>query len=438
MAVQPPFKKKRRWLETMRAQALVIIPALALIAGGFVLAWQFVEPAAPDRLVMSTGSKTGAYHAFGQKYRDYFATQGVELELLNSAGSLENLSRLQRGEKTHVAFMQGGIGDAKANPELRALGSIYYEPVWVFVRDNPTASRLTELKGKRIAVGAPGSGTRAVALQLLNDNGIDEQSATLVSQGSGEATKGLISGALDAAIIVTSVNSATVRNLVGIKGISLMSFDRAEAYLRRTNFLSRVVLPEGTIDLAKNFPPRDTVLLAPAATIVISDKMHPALIDLMLLAMHETHRKGGHLEALDEFPSASYVSFPMEAAAQRFVDRGPPLLQRYLPFQIANLMDRLKVMLLPLLTVLYPLMKILPPVYGWRMRRRVTRWYRELQHLDDDIKDGSISHADASQRLDEIEDVVENISVPADIVADAYTLRLHIDYIRRKLDGISA
>ncbi|MBT3791006.1 MAG: TAXI family TRAP transporter solute-binding subunit [Alphaproteobacteria bacterium] len=436
MSNQGTNGKKRRLLETIRAQAMVIVPAAALIIGGFVLAWQFVEPAAPDKLSISTGSKTGAYFAFGNQYKAYFAAQGVELDVQNSAGSVENLSRLQRGDDTHVAFMQGGIGDAKSNPGLKALGSVYYEPIWVFVRNNPNAGRLTELKGKRIAVGAPGSGTRAVAVQLLGDNGINEQTATLVNQGSADATKGLISGELDAAIIVTSVNSATVRKLVSLPGISLMSFDRAEAYLRRTSYLSRVVLPEGTIDLAANYPPRDTVLLAPAATIVISDKMHPALIDLMLLAMRDTHRLGGHLESLNEFPSAEFVSFPLEETAQRFIERGPPLLQRYLPFQWANLLDRLKVMILPLLTILYPLMKILPPIYGWRMRTRVTRWYKELQQLDDGIKDGSITVADATARLNEVEDAVENISVPVDIVADAYTLRLHIDYLRRKLEGV--
>ena len=163
--------------------------------------------------------------------------------------------------------------------------------------------------------------------------------------------------------------------------------------------------------------------------------MHPALIDLMMLALRDTHRAGGHLERFNEFPSAEYVSLPLEPAAQRFIERGPPLLQRYLPFHWANLADRLKVMLLPLLTVLYPLFKILPPVYGWRMRKRVTRWYKELQQLDDGVKDGSVPTADARQRLDEIEDAVEHISVPTDIVADAYTLRLHIDYLRRSLDA---
>jgi uncharacterized protein len=436
MSPQQAKGSKRRFLAKIRAQAAVIVPAIALIIAGFMLAWQFVEPAAPGKLVMSTGSKSGAYFAFGQKYKAFFADQGVELELLNSAGSVENLSRLQRGDDTHVAFLQGGIGDAKANPGLKSLGSVYYEPIWVFVRGLPGAGRLTELKGKRIAVGAPGSGTRAVALQLLEDNGINGLTATLVDQGSAEATKGLIAGDLDAVITVTSVNSETVRKLVSLPNVSLMSFDRADAYLRRTNFLSKVVLPEGTIDLAANLPARDTVLLAPAATVVISDALHPALIDLMLLAMNKTHRSGGHLESLNEFPSANFVSYPLEPAAGKFYERGPPFLQRYLPFQWANLLDRLKVMLLPLLTVLYPLMKILPPIYNWRMRARVTRWYKELQQLDDGLKDGTISKPEATERLNEVEDAVENISVPVDIVADAYTLRLHIDYLRRKLETV--
>ena len=215
-----------------------------------------------------------------------------------------------------------------------------------------------------------------------------------------------------------------------------MSFERADAYIRLNRFLSKLVLPKGAVDLARNLPSQDIVLLAPTATIVASPNLHPALIDLFLVTMREAHRPGGLLEAPDEFPSPRYITYPLDDAAQRFYDRGPPFLQRFLPFWAANLIDRLKIMLLPLLTLLYPLFKILPPAYSWRMRSKVNRWYKDLEALDDRVRDNTISRADATAELDRIEQSVEKVSVPPGFAASAYTLRIHIDFLRRKVDGV--
>jgi hypothetical protein len=198
-----------------------------------------------------------------------------------------------------------------------------------------------------------------------------------------------------------------------------------------------MVLPKGALDLAKNLPSEDIVLLAPTATVVASPKLHPALIDLFLITMREAHRPGGLLEAPDEFPSPRYITYPLDGAAQRFYDRGPPFLQRFLPFWAANLIDRLKIMLLPLLTLLYPLFKILPPAYSWRMRSKVNRWYKDLEALDDRVRDGAISRSDATTELDRIEKSVEKVSVPPGFAASAYTLRIHIDFLRRKVEGLT-
>jgi hypothetical protein len=295
--------------------------------------------------------------------------------------------------------------------------------------------RLTGLKGKRIAVGAVGSGTRAVALPLLQDNGVTAETASLQEVGGNDAIEALTSGAVDAAFFVGSATSRTVTTLMKTPGLATMSFERADAYVRRHAYLSKVVLPMGTVDLERNLPSKDTVLLAPTATIVVSSQMHPVLIDLMLLTMQDVHEAGGYLEKPGEFPTGNYVTYPLEPAAQRFYKRGPPFLQRYLPFSVANLIDRLWVMILPLLTLLYPLFKILPPLYSWRMRARVNRWYKELEALDDQLNDRAVNHAEATARLDEIETAVEQVNVPAGFAANAYTLRMHIDYLRRKVDG---
>lgn len=428
--------KMRRFFRQIWTQIAYVAPAIVLLIAGFVFAYQFVRPAPPDRIAMATGSASGAYFANGEAYAEYFRKERFGLDLKQTAGSVENLGLLTDADAdVPAAFVQGGIGSPAAHPDLRSLGSIYYEPIWAFVRGDTAPDRLTALKGLRIAVGAVGSGTRAVALPLLADNGVTADTAALREIGGDQALAALQDGSVDAAIFVGSARSKTVATLLTAPGIAPMSFERADAYVRRHAFLSKVVLPMGTVDLERNLPDRDIVLLAPTATIVVSPEMHPALIDLMLLAMAHHHEAGGYLEAQGMFPTGSFVTYPLEPAARRFYERGPPFLQRYLPFWAANLIDRLKVMILPLLTLLYPLFKILPPIYNWRMRTRVNRWYKELEALDDRLNDKSIGRAEATSRLDDIEAAAEQVNVPAGFAAAAYTLRMHIDYLRRKVDG---
>lgn len=428
--------KLRRFFRMLWTRIAYVGPAVIIVVAGFVFAYQFVRPAPPDSVTLATGSENGAYFAFGQAYAERFHREGFELDLRQTAGSVENLGLLaDDAAGVPVAFLQGGIGTPAEHPELASLGSVYFEPVWVFVRGSEAPGRLTGLADRRIAVGAPGSGTRAVARPLLADNGITDETAELVEMDSSQALEALAEGTLDAAFFVGAANSQTIATLLTLPEVAPMSFERAEAYVRRYPYLSKVVLPMGTLDLANNVPSRDLVLLAPTATIVVTPEMHPALIDLMLLAMRDTHRQGGYLESVGAFPTGDHVTYPLAPAAERFYERGPPFLQRYLPFSAANLIDRLWVMVLPLLTLLYPLFKILPPVYSWRMRARVNRWYKELAVLDDRLNDRSITPAEATQELDEIERSVEQVHVPAGFADRAYTLRMHIDYLRRKVDA---
>ncbi|TQV81997.1 TAXI family TRAP transporter solute-binding subunit [Denitrobaculum tricleocarpae] len=430
--------KRRRIFQSLWAQIAVVAPALILVIAGFVVAYQFVGPPPPDRIVMATGSESGAYHAYGKLYAERFREEGIELVLRSTAGSSENLSLLSDPDAdVPVAFMQSGIGEPADHTDLKSLGSLYYEPLWVFVRSDGKPRRLTELSGLRIAVGAEGSGTRSVALALLADNGITDATASLAALDGVTAEAALQAGDIDAAIFVTSATSPRIRALLEAPGIALMNFERADAYVRRNDYLSKVLLPKGTVDLANNLPAEDTVLLAPTATVVFSPELHPALADLLLLTMRDTHRSGGLLEKPGSFPGGNFVTYPLAPVAQRFYDEGPPFLQRYLSFWAANLIDRLKILLLPLLTLLYPLFKILPPTYSWRMRSKVNRWYKELQALDDELRANSISRADATARLDEIEASVEKVSVPAGFAASAYTLRLHIDFLRRKVEEVT-
>jgi TRAP transporter TAXI family solute receptor len=425
---------RRRQLVGFWHQAKFFLLGIVLLAASFAVAYQFVEPAPPSRVVIATGPENGAYNAFAKLYAERFADEGIELVPKPTVGSAENLRLLNDPDSgVDIAFVQGGIGTPDDYPDLESLGSLYYEPLWVFVRSTVPQGRLSLLAGKRIAIGVPGSGTRPVALAILGANGVTAQTATLLEIGADEATEALIAGAIDAAVFITAASSSTIRRLLSTPGIRLTSFGRAEAYTRLYRYLSAVVLPEGVIDLARDLPSHDIRLLAPAASLVAGPSLHPALAGLFLQVMHEMHRDGGLLEPPGAFPSAKFVTFPLAAQARRYYDNGPPLLQRYLPFWAANLADRLKIMLLPLITLLFPLFKILPPTYQWRMSSRINRMYKLLQALDDRIGAGVVSAPESLAELDRIEAAVMRLSIPASFADRVYHLRLHIDLLRRRL-----
>ena len=411
-----------------------------LVIAALILTYQFVEPAPPRSLTLSTGDPNGAYHAFGQRYKDALAKQGIAVKLLPSKGSVENISRLEKGE-ADVAFVQGGTAGAAAqNAPIMGLASLYFEPFWVFTRSGRKDQHLKDLKGAKIAIGAEGSGTRAMALALLTDNGITTENTQLLPIGGGEAAQALKSGEIDAALFVTSPTSQTVRSLLDESSVTLLNFERAEAYTRRHPYLSKVTLPNGVIDMAANLPKAPITLVAPAATLAARNDLHPALAVLLLQAASETHQAQGLLEDAGQFPSARYVEFPLSDDSGYFLKNGPSFLERYLPFWAANLIDRLKIMILPLLTLAIPLFKVLPPAYRWRIRSRIYRWYKDLREIEEGIAQSPTPERvkELENRLDAMEAEVREIKVPLSYADNLYSLRLHIDLIRRTINEHSA
>lgn len=409
-------------------------PAVLLVLLGFILAYQFVKPAPPDHIRLATGQPDGAYYLFGQQYQKRLLEEKIHLEVLTSAGSIDNIGRLTRGE-VDAALVQGGTtGDTPAEASLLSLGSLYFEPIWVFYRKELSVSHLTDLQGKRTAIGAEGSGTRSLALRLLAQNDINPSNSPLVESSGRSAADALLEGKIDSAFFVASPMSPVVRALLDAEHIQLMSFERAEAYTRTHRFLSSVTLPEGVINLKRNLPDRPTTLLAASANLVVRDDLHPALMDLLLQAAQGVHERGGWFEESGQFPAPEYLVYPLSSAAERFYKYGPPLLQRYLPFWAATLVDRLKVMLLPFLALMIPLFKIMPPIYRWRMRSRIYRWYREVLAIDHQLFKPDADLAQARSALDQIEYDVSHIEIPLSYAEELYDLRLHISLIQQKLE----
>jgi len=405
---------------------------------GFVVAYQFVEPAPPNHLRMTAGSTEGAYYGFAQRYGEILAQNGITIEVVESQGSVDNLQRLtDPAQEFDLALVQGGVGDPAKSPELRSLGSLYYEPLWVFYRGSQAIETLGDLRGKRVASGAQGSGTRAVLARLMRQNELGPELVTMTDLSGMDAAAALIAGDVDVAVFVSSPRAAAVAKLLREPDIVLLSFQRAEAYARLHPFLNRVVLPRGVISFAHDLPATDVELLAPAATLVAHESLHPALVDLLLLAAQQTHGNGSIFERPGQFPSPRFVDYPLSEESQRFFKFGPPFLQRYLPFWAANLVDRLKVLMLPLLTVLFPLFKVVPPFYSWRVRRRIYKWYGDVREIEmlylaepDEAK-----RASGLAQLKAIEQELIELKVPLGVTDALYHLRQHLRFVRDELNG---
>ncbi len=438
---KPVSSRIRRPERKSTAEVLKVwAPLLALVAIGFAIAIAKLDPPPPTSFRIAAGTPGGAYHAYAERYREILSPQGFELEVVETAGSVENLDLLRSGA-VDLALFQGGAaaGENEDLEQLSSLASLFYEPVWLFFRADRPVEQLTELAGRRIAIGPEGSGTRALALQLLADNGIDETEAELVSLGSIEAAAALESAEIDTAFFATSPDSTYITRLVADDAISLLSVRRSLAYRKAHPFLSRVILGEGVLDLERNLPEEDVSLLAAAASLVARRDLHHALVPLLLGAMEEVHGGIGRLTAAGTFPSQLYVEFPLRAEAEHYLENGPSFLQRYLGFRAATSVDRLKILLLPLVTLLIPVFKAAPPIYRWRIRSKIYRWYEDLSWADEILHEQPSDEEIAVHlgELRKLEKEVAQVSVPLSYMDEYYSLRVHIQLILAKLERVA-
>lgn len=411
-------------------------PAILLVIGGFWAAYQFVAPPPPNKIFISTGSESGTYYKLALQYQDALAEEGIELEILTSLGSGENIKRLLDNE-VDLAFVQGGTGNSR--DDLFSLGSLYYEPLWIFLRKEIVAEKITDLSGLRIAIGQEGSGTQILTQQIFELNGIQAQNSQLVALSSTEAATAIINSDIDIAFIVASGGSQTINNLLQNDQLELLDMRRANSYIRLLPYLSKIELPEGIINLEKNYPEHPITLLAPTANLVVREDFNPALIILLLRAADKIHQKASILAVEHTFPSSDFTAYPINDDAKRFYKVGPPFLMRYLPFWPAVFIDRMIVMLVPLLVLIIPLGKILPPLYQWRIRSRIYRWYKDLQEVDGELKCQQMTTEQLQKlhhQLSMIEDEVVKVKPPLSYADQVYNLMLHIDLVRKKLDAV--
>ncbi|KKO62506.1 NMT1/THI5 like protein [Janthinobacterium sp. KBS0711] len=414
-------------------------PTLLLVGAFCALAYWLVDPAPPRQVSLSTGQDNSAYEEFGKKYASTLAKHGIKVTLQPSLGSQENLQRLNNG-KTDIAFVQSGSTeheDAERHG-LISLGSLFTEPVWLFMREDKAVTELAQLKGMKINLGPEGTGVPGLFRQLLSVNGVEAKELTVSDLQNTPATVELLEGRIDGLVFSSAPEAPLIQMLLQTPGIKLFDFSQAEAYTRRLPFLTHVVLPRGIVDLGQNIPAQDYHLIAPTATLVAREDLHPALVDLFVQAAASIHGGTGWFQQQGQFPSARYTEIPVAPEALKFYKDGAPVLQRYMSFWLANFFDRMWVLVVALGALILPLSRVVPPLYVWRIRSRVYRWYGQLRTVEQALEDvppeqRAQVYAAQLKRLDQIEEMVNQISIPLSFADGLYGLRSHINFVRKRI-----
>jgi TRAP-type uncharacterized transport system substrate-binding protein len=388
----------------------------------------------PRRIVMATGPEGSAYHEDGKRYRAALAKAGVEVKLLSTAGSVETAALLRDPHSgVSVGMIQGGVVGAANTAGLESLGTVAYEPLWWFHRRENQGVGADGLRGRKIAIGPQGSGTRALSLELIKRTGMERQIGELLALDPREAAEKLKAGEIDVAFMMNPWDAPLVQQLLADERVALSGFPHADAFVALYPFLTKVIVPRGVTDLAQDQPPADVTLIATKTTLVVRQDLHPALQYLLLNAATEIHSRPSIFNRANEFPAAEAIDIPLSSEAARFYKSGLPFLHDYFPFWMAALLGKLIILLIPILGLLYPMMRFLPRLYDWAMRSKVLRMYGELRLLEDEMANARGSGRDMREvitRLDRLEEQANHLRVPVTYASMLYMLRNHIDLVR--------
>ena len=423
---------------------MAVGPPLLIVAAAFGVTMFFVKPAPPKKITMAIAPDEGGSRYYARRYQEILKRNGVVLDVRHTNGSVANVRVLAEGG-ADIALVQSGTDAGQSGGRVVSLGSVAYVPLWLFYRGDPIED-VRDLKGRRIAVGVPEGGTRALAVTLLAASAADKPPTELLPLEREAAVEQLKNGAIDALFIVSPAEAPSIQKLTAAPGVRLLSFERADAYVRKFPYLAKFVLPRGVFDLAADIPASDVTLISPTASLVARDTLHPALAYLLLRAATEVHSSAGMLARAHEFPAPREAGFPLSSEASRYYQAGVPFLQRYLPFWAANLVDRLWVILVPFIAVAIPLGRIVPALYRWRVRSRVFRWYARLKEIELQLEENPSRPKleEMLRRLDETERAVNQIPTPLAYTDNLYFFREHVEVVRRRItrrlsgDGESA
>jgi TRAP-type uncharacterized transport system substrate-binding protein len=384
---------------------------------------------------MATGPEGSA--AYGIRYKEILERAGVDLELLPTEGGLDNLNRLRDPSSgVSVALIESGLTRREESPDLVSLGAVSIKPVWIFLRGASQGSAAQRLIGKRLSIEPGGSASRVLASRLLALNGLDETRVELLGLPPDESAAALLRGEIDGVILLAHWNSPAVQRLLVADGIVLEGLPRADAYTARFPSLIKVVLPTGVVDFAKNIPPVDTPLIAVEASLVVRRELHPAMQYLLLDAASEIHSGPEIFNRAGRFPAPEAIDLPLSPPALTYYKSGRPFMYRYLPFWLAGFVERLLVVLIPLLTIVLPVANFLPTIIRQVTERRIFKLYGELKIVETQLEaPNSTGHLDElTAALEDLEKRANRIKVPLGYAQRLYILKSHITLAQQQVE----
>ncbi|MEP1145223.1 MAG: TAXI family TRAP transporter solute-binding subunit [Henriciella sp.] len=406
-------------------------PLAAVILILLIVTMRFIAPPPPMELRFAAGGVDGQYYALAQRYADDLAQHGIEVEVLQTAGTMENYALLKDGS-ADVALLQGGLADDGAKESVESLGGMFAEPFWIFMRADQLISPSNDfgdLDTVRIAAGRAGSGTRAMTERLQAEWGGTWQAIEPLS--GGQAVNALLAGEVDVAVFTAGVDASYVQRLLKTPDVRLIAMRRANGLSMRDAALAPMVLFEGVVDMDRNIPEADKQLISAIAQLGVDKDLHPALQAVLLEAAVNIHSDGSIISRANTFPDQSRTDLPLSGEARRFYRDGPSFLRRYFSFGWANFLERAWVFLIPLVALMIPLVQLAPPVYRWRIRRKIYIWYNDLHEFERrafDAKDDATRQAVLSE-IQALQHEVGQVEVPVSYNDELYHLRGHINFV---------
>lgn len=434
------YRSRKAPMPPGRRRLLVIGTILLLAALGWALA-TVLKPAIQRTIVITTGADKGIYRGFADRYAPILKRDGITLDIRSSSGSVENYQRLKDPDSEYeVGFIQSGTTSPKETDRLQTIAAVSYEPIWVFYRGDVIINRLVQLRGKRVAIGVPGSGLLNVSLVLLAYGGINRDNTTLLEMDAVKAYQDLESGQLDAAFFIGRPDASIQQTLLN-SDLKLMSFAQADALVQKFPSLSKIIFPRASTSIVNDLPQADVTLLAATALLVSKDTVHPALAYLLLETAKTVHGGEDYFTPLGAFPNLNTEEFPISDESTRYFKSGRPFLQRYLPFWLASFIERRLLILLPFMALLLGLLQALPRMAEARIKNRLVVWYREIKSLEDEIwRNKQPARDQIAKWRDEIENIDANASqirIPCRYFQDVYALKQAIGVVRDRISQVS-
>lgn len=403
------------------------------VVGIVWLALAILIPAPPSKITIAGSFKGGHYQSLALRYKAVLARAHVAVDVRTTGGAMENLRLLNDPNSgIQIAFVQGGVANDDQAPDLLSLGRIDYQVFWLFYHADETLSDLTELRGKRIAVGPLGSGTRIVSQKILEVGGVTSENTTLVNLTPQRAAEALSDGSIDAVFLNFSPDSPILDGLLKNPKFRPMSFSDAEALTRIFPFLVRLVMPRGVIDYQNKVPAADVILIATTNAVLVRKEIHPAIIDLLAQTIMEVHSSPGIFQRIGEFPTQADPEYPMAEEARDFYRNGPSLLNRYLPFWITNYVKRGIALLVAVIAIIIPMFSYGPNLYRWLVQYRMRALYRRLRVIEATLQTAATAPEIAALEgeVESLDRAIHGLGVPVKHSDLYFTLKSHLNLVR--------